>query len=101
MAIMVREPFLEIRDYLETYDYSQPALRMVLYGKLGTGKTYTLAHLLHYAMENDWLMIAHSWCTFCFIELDSEFITMTPTDNFEKIIPLGVVRKSTRFDTTT
>ncbi|OQR73465.1 28S ribosomal protein S29 [Tropilaelaps mercedesae] len=60
-SIMVRSPFLEVRDYLKSYDYSQPALRVMLYGRLGTGKTQTMAHLLHYAYVNDWLIITHHW----------------------------------------
>ncbi|XP_003744610.1 28S ribosomal protein S29, mitochondrial [Galendromus occidentalis] len=61
MGVMVREPFLEIREYIESYDYSQPALRMVVYGKLGVGKSFILGHTLHYAVENSWLVIANSW----------------------------------------
>lgn len=59
--MMVRAPFLEARDYLRDYDYSQPALRIMLYGRLGTGKSYTMAHILHYAYLNDFLIIAKPW----------------------------------------
>ncbi|XP_064474854.1 small ribosomal subunit protein mS29-like [Ornithodoros turicata] len=61
-SIMVRPPFLEIKSLLESYDYSLPALRVMIYGKYGCGKTMTLAHLLHYAhTQKDWLIISKMW----------------------------------------
>lgn len=61
-SIMVRAPFLEVRDYIQNYDYSQPAFRVMLYGRLGTGKSHTMAHIMHYAYTNDYLLVAKSWC---------------------------------------
>lgn len=61
MCIMVRQPFLEVKSYIESYDYSLPALRIMLYGKLGCGKAVTQAHLLHYAAVNDWVIVSKEW----------------------------------------
>ncbi|CAN8005531.1 unnamed protein product, partial [Ixodes hexagonus] len=60
-CVMVRQPFLEVKTYLESYNYSLPALRIMLYGKQGSGKAVTQAHLLHYAAVNNWLIISKDW----------------------------------------
>lgn len=61
MSIMVRQPFLEVKSYIESYDYSLPALRIMLYGKMGCGKAVTQAHLLHYAAVNNWIIVSKEY----------------------------------------
>uniref|UniRef100_A0A6M2CJL9 Small ribosomal subunit protein mS29 n=1 Tax=Rhipicephalus microplus TaxID=6941 RepID=A0A6M2CJL9_RHIMP len=61
MSIMVRQPYLEVKSYIESYDYSLPALRIMLYGQMGCGKAITQAHLLHYALANNWIVVPKEW----------------------------------------
>jgi small subunit ribosomal protein S29 len=56
-CVMVRPQTLEIMEYIERMDFSRPAIRYVLYGERGTGKTMTIAHLLHYGYENGYCLV--------------------------------------------
>ncbi|MEE6508704.1 hypothetical protein FKM82_022517 [Ascaphus truei] len=56
-CLMVRKPALEIISYLSSTNWSQPAVRYVLYGKKGTGKSVTLCHVLHYCYTQGWLLL--------------------------------------------
>lgn len=60
-CIMVREPALDIINCLNHIDYSKPPVRFVLFGKKGTGKSLTLAHILHYAHKNKFLIVHLPW----------------------------------------
>ncbi|KAM4011908.1 small ribosomal subunit protein mS29 isoform 1-T2 [Anomaloglossus baeobatrachus] len=56
-TIMVRRPALELIRYLRDSDFSQPALRYLLYGKIGTGKSLTMCHVVHYCHSQGWLIL--------------------------------------------
>ncbi|KAM9294716.1 small ribosomal subunit protein mS29 [Gastrophryne carolinensis] len=56
-SLMVRRPALELLTYLKNSDFSQPAVRYVLYGKPGTGKSLSLCHALHYCHNQGWLIL--------------------------------------------
>lgn len=73
-SIMVRKPALEIINYLNKTDFSKPPNRYVLCklsifleghflilifldGPIGSGKTYTLNHLLHYGFNQKMVLI--------------------------------------------
>ncbi|XP_017494067.1 PREDICTED: 28S ribosomal protein S29, mitochondrial-like [Rhagoletis zephyria] len=56
-SIMVRKPALEIINYLNKTDFNKPPNRYVLYGPIGSGKTYTLNHLLHYGFSQKFVLI--------------------------------------------
>ncbi|XP_053330546.1 28S ribosomal protein S29, mitochondrial [Spea bombifrons] len=56
-CLMVRKPALELISYLRNANYSQPAVRYVVYGKRGTGKSLTLCHVLHYCHRQGWLLL--------------------------------------------
>ncbi|XP_063296226.1 small ribosomal subunit protein mS29 isoform X1 [Pelobates fuscus] len=56
-CLMVRKPALELINYLRNANYSHPALRYVLYGKKGSGKSLTLCHVLHYCHKQGWLIL--------------------------------------------
>ncbi|KAM8921555.1 small ribosomal subunit protein mS29 [Pelodytes ibericus] len=56
-CLMVRHPALELINYLRNTNYSHPAIRYVLYGKRGTGKSLSLCHALHYGHTQDWLLL--------------------------------------------
>ncbi|KAG8189183.1 hypothetical protein JTE90_013717 [Oedothorax gibbosus] len=60
-VLMVREPALEVMSYLKKINYSNPAVRFVIYGRHGTGKTTTLAHLLHYGFASRYLLVHLPW----------------------------------------
>lgn len=61
MAIMIRQPAIELMKYLTQTDYTKPINKYVLYGEEGTGKTLTLLHLLHYAHANRHVIISAPW----------------------------------------
>ncbi|CAG4988968.1 unnamed protein product [Colias eurytheme] len=60
-SIMVRQPSLDIIECIKASDFNKPAIRYVLYGEEGTGKSMTIAHLLHYAFEEGYLIVHVPW----------------------------------------
>ncbi|XP_068086836.1 small ribosomal subunit protein mS29 [Anabrus simplex] len=60
-ALMVREPALEVMRYLKAADYSRPAVRYVVYGRAGCGKSLTLAHIVHYGMNSGFVLLHVPW----------------------------------------
>jgi small subunit ribosomal protein S29 len=71
-SILVRKPFLDIKQCIETYDSSLPTLRYVLYGVPGGGKSITLVQLVHYAHVQDYVIVDVPYMPFF-----SRFITDT------------------------
>ncbi|XP_072947353.1 small ribosomal subunit protein mS29 [Epargyreus clarus] len=60
-ALMVRQPALDIMECIKASDLDKPAIRYVIYGEKGTGKSLTLAHLLHYAHKEGYLIVHVPW----------------------------------------
>ncbi|XP_033152495.1 28S ribosomal protein S29, mitochondrial [Drosophila mauritiana] len=60
-CLMVRNPALELLQYIKDGDLTKPVVRYVLYGENGTGKTLTMAHVLHYGALNDFLLVHVPW----------------------------------------
>ncbi|CAG9824764.1 unnamed protein product [Phaedon cochleariae] len=60
-CLMIRQPALDVISLLKTLDYSQPVVRFVLYGRKGSGKTVSLAHILHYAFQEGFLIVHIPW----------------------------------------
>lgn len=56
-CLMVRRPALEIISCIKNTDFSHPAVRYVIYGQRGTGKSLTLCHTIHYCARQDWLLL--------------------------------------------
>uniref|UniRef100_A0A8C3UIE8 Small ribosomal subunit protein mS29 n=1 Tax=Catharus ustulatus TaxID=91951 RepID=A0A8C3UIE8_CATUS len=75
--VMVRKPALELLAYLKGSNFSHPAVRYVIYGERGTGKTMTLCHVVHYCSRQGWLVLhipdAHLWVKNCKELLQSSY----------------------------
>ncbi|XP_019348738.1 small ribosomal subunit protein mS29 isoform X3 [Alligator mississippiensis] len=56
-CLMVRKPALELLGYLKSTNFAQPAIRYVLYGERGTGKTMTLCYAVHYCVKQGWVVL--------------------------------------------
>ncbi|XP_012994847.3 28S ribosomal protein S29, mitochondrial isoform X2 [Esox lucius] len=78
-CVMVRQPALELISYLKAADYSKPAVRYLLYGLKGSGKTMSLCHTIHYCSTQGWLVLhipdAHLWVKNCKELLPSSYHT--------------------------
>ncbi|XP_038643120.1 28S ribosomal protein S29, mitochondrial isoform X2 [Scyliorhinus canicula] len=68
-CVMIRRPALELLSYLKSANYSHPAIRYVVYGQRGCGKTLTLCNAVHYCARQDWLILhipdAYLWVKQC------------------------------------
>lgn len=66
---MVREPAVQIINCIKQSDLNDPAIRYVLYGRPGCGKSITLAHLTHYGHSEGYITMTFSQvCIFCIIK---------------------------------
>ncbi|XP_053906636.1 28S ribosomal protein S29, mitochondrial isoform X3 [Cuculus canorus] len=76
-CLMVRKPALELFAYLKKSNFAHPAVRYVIYGEKGTGKTMTLCHVVHYCSRQGWLVLhipdAHLWVKNCRELLQSSY----------------------------
>ncbi|CAO1391346.1 unnamed protein product [Diamesa hyperborea] len=60
-CLMIREPALEIINYINNTDFNKPTVRYVMYGDNGVGKSTAMAHLLHYGYEMGFLLVHVPW----------------------------------------
>lgn len=60
-CIMVRKPAIDIINCINNIDFSKPAVRFVLYGKKGSGRSLSMAHILHYAYKKGFLIVHLPW----------------------------------------
>lgn len=60
-SLMVRQPAVEIIEYIKRTDFNRPVNRFVLYGDDGAGKSLALAHLLHYGFQQRYVLIHVPW----------------------------------------
>ncbi|TMW49974.1 hypothetical protein DOY81_004965 [Sarcophaga bullata] len=60
-TLMVRQPALELINYIKNTDFAKPVVRYVLYGENGVGKTLTMAHVIHYGHQNGFLLVHVPW----------------------------------------
>lgn len=65
-CLMVRHPAVEVINFIKNTDFNKPIVRYVLYGENGTGKSMTMAHLLHYGYQNDFLLVHVPWIPYWF-----------------------------------
>lgn len=59
--ILIRNPAIELIDYMKKADYNRPVIRYVLYGKPGSGKSMTLGHVIHYAYASGFVIVHVPW----------------------------------------
>jgi len=59
-GIMVRNPAVQIINCIKNMDFDKPALRFVLYGRKGCGKSITLAHMTHYGHQEGFITMTFS-----------------------------------------
>lgn len=60
-CLMVRQPAVEIINILNNTDFNKPTNRFVLYGRDGAGRSLTMAHILHYGMVKDFIIVHVPW----------------------------------------
>lgn len=60
-CLMVRQPALEIIDYLKRMNFNNPTVRYVLCGENGVGKSLSMAHILHYGLQNKFVLVHVPW----------------------------------------
>jgi len=60
-CLMVRDPALEIFRHIENSDLNSPAIRYVLYGQHGVGKTLTLSHMIHWGHASGFITMPFPW----------------------------------------
>lgn len=61
-CLMIRNPAVEVINYVKNTDFSKPVIRYVLYGMdVGTGKSVTIAHLIHFAYKKGFLLVHVPW----------------------------------------
>ncbi|XP_046628173.1 28S ribosomal protein S29, mitochondrial [Neodiprion virginianus] len=60
-CFLTRSPTIEILSYLRNTNYNKPVNRYVLYGPSGCGKTLSMAHILHYGLATQKVLIHIPW----------------------------------------
>lgn len=60
-CLMVRKPALDLIHACKLLDYSKPMVKFVLYGQKGSGRTLSLAHVLHYCHQSGFLLVHVPW----------------------------------------
>lgn len=60
-CFMVRKPAVDLINCLSNLDYEKPAVRFVVFGKMGSGKSLTVAHVLHWAYKKGFLLVHVPW----------------------------------------
>nr|CAG4641684.1 EOG090X05V1 [Eurycercus lamellatus] len=61
LALMVRKPAVEVIGYLKETNFELPVTRYVLFGKMGAGKTMSLAHIIHYGSTAGYILVHVPW----------------------------------------
>ena len=57
-TLMVRRPYVEAVQYLKQIDWpQQDNLRLLLWGRLGTGKSITMCQISHFALKSDFIVL--------------------------------------------
>jgi small subunit ribosomal protein S29 len=62
-CLMIREPAIEIINYIKNSDFTKPVNRFVLYGRDGAGKSLALSHILHYGYISEYILVHVPWAS--------------------------------------
>lgn len=60
-CLMVRKPAVDVFNCIRNIDFSKPCTKFLLYGKKGSGRTLSLAHILHYGFNSGYLLVHVPW----------------------------------------
>lgn len=60
-CLMVRGPTIDVLTCLRSIDLAKPCVKFVLYGKKGSGKSLSLAHIIHYGFSVGYLLVHVPW----------------------------------------
>lgn len=60
-CLMIREPAVDIIHSLNNVDYNKPAYKFVVYGVNGSGRSLSLAHIVHYGHKKGFLLVHVPW----------------------------------------
>lgn len=60
-SLMVRKPAVDIIKCLRSADLSKPCTKFVVYGKKGSGRSLSLAHIIHYGLNAGYLLVHVPW----------------------------------------
>ena len=71
-AWLCRTPLIEAINCIQNARSSLPALRFVLWGRFGTGKTITCTQLVHWALHNGYVIV-HVPSGECALEIRAQF----------------------------
>lgn len=61
LCVMIRKPAIEVISNLKQSNFEGPATKYLLYGKTGTGKSLSLAHILHYGINAGFVLVHVPW----------------------------------------
>ncbi|XP_050549054.1 28S ribosomal protein S29, mitochondrial [Daktulosphaira vitifoliae] len=86
-ALMIRKPALEVINNLKIANYEKPAVRYLMYGKTGSGKSLSLAHILHYAHTAKFILF-HIPYVPIWLKYDRKEVTWSSTKEGFADIPL-------------
>ena len=77
-AIMVRKPAIQIINCIKNSDLNNPAVRYIVYGRAGSGKSITLAHITHFGYQEGFITLTMSQV--CLVEVKSNTKTVLLVD---------------------
>ena len=57
LSIMIRKPSLEVIHFIRNANLENPPLKVFLYGKVGSGKSMCLMHVMHFVAKQKFLLL--------------------------------------------
>ena len=84
-GIMVRDPAVQIMNAIKNIDPEKPAVRFVLYGRNGVGKSITLSHMTHFGHNEGFITMTFSQVTEIVLIL-SRYIFLSDKEMADKVL---------------
>lgn len=78
-CFMVRNPALEVIDCIKSANYDDPVVKYVMYGAEGAGKSISLAHIIHFCDNAEWILVHVPWAP----QWTKNVREITPSINFK------------------